>query len=64
MARIVRPEYIGFPTGIINYGMLRNSPPGEMKTFKLTEEERLAAIDKYGPILRPLNRRLKGRTAQ
>lgn len=51
MARIARHEHLGFPGGLINNGMLRNSPPSEVKTYYLTEEERLAAIEKYGPIL-------------
>lgn len=40
----------------MNRSMLRNSPSGEVKTYYLTEEERLAAIEKYGPILIPKKR--------
>jgi hypothetical protein len=56
MPRIPRHEYLGFPEGIMNRSMLRNSPSGEVKTYYLTEEERLAVIEKYGPILIPRKR--------
>jgi hypothetical protein len=53
MPRIPRHEHIWFPDGLMNRSMLRDNPPSEVKTYYLTEEERLAAIEKYGPILIP-----------
>lgn len=35
--------------GIFNRNDLRSSPPGDVKRYKLTEEERLQLIEKYGP---------------
>ncbi|WNF07233.1 hypothetical protein [Brevibacillus borstelensis] len=45
--------------GILNRSMLRDSPPGEVITYKLSEEERLKLIDKYGP---PLSRKVNSVT--
>lgn len=66
MPRIARHDYIGQPEGLLNNSMLRNSPPGEVKTYYLTDEERRAAIEKYGPILMPRkkHRKMFGKYAQ
>lgn len=64
MPRITRPDYICFPEGLMHKSMLRNSEPSEVKTYSLTPEERQAAIEKYGPILQPLHRKLVRRKAR
>lgn len=64
MARIPRHDYLAFPEGLLNQTMLRNSPAGEVTSYKLTEEEREAAIEKYGPILLPLHRRIARKKVQ
>lgn len=66
MTRKMHHEFIGFPEGLMNYSMIRNNPPSEVKTYYLTEEERLAAIEKYGPILMPRkkHRKMFGKYAQ
>ncbi|MEJ8548425.1 hypothetical protein [Brevibacillus borstelensis] len=38
--------------GILNRNKLKGSPPGEVITYKLSEEERLKVIKQYGPPLR------------
>lgn len=66
MTRKMHHEFIGFPEGLLNQNMLRNSPAGEVKVYFLSEEERRAAIEKYGPILMPLkkHRKMFGKYAQ
>ncbi len=45
-------EYIAGPEGVVNRKRLTGSPPGEVITYFLSEEERQQLIEKYGPILR------------
>ncbi|WP_103110648.1 hypothetical protein [Brevibacillus reuszeri] len=45
-------EYVTGAEGIVNRNTVKGSPSGEVITYYLTEEERLQALDKYGPILK------------
>ncbi|MFY0545483.1 hypothetical protein [Brevibacillus sp. H7] len=52
MSKMTANEYTIGVTGITNRHNLKSSPPGEVITYYLSEEERLQLIEKYGPILR------------
>ncbi|QRG66946.1 hypothetical protein [Brevibacillus choshinensis] len=52
MGRRLENESIIGTEGVLNRRDLKGSPPGEMVTYFLSEEERLKAIEKYGPILK------------
>lgn len=52
MSRKLSNESITGAEGLLRSDQLKGSPPGEMVTYFLSEEERLKAIEKYGPILK------------
>lgn len=52
MGRRLENESIIGTEGVLNRRDLKGSPPGEMVTYFLSEEDRIKAIEKYGPILK------------
>ncbi|MGN7470362.1 hypothetical protein [Brevibacillus sp. SAFN-007a] len=58
MGRKLENESIIGAEGLLNRSHLKGSPPSEVVTYFLSEEERLQLIEKYGPILGKRHRKM------